>query len=179
MPRPAEPEIREALLERCFAAAQTAGSTEVTLAWLAAATGTSARMLVYHFGSREGLEAALAARLEAELRARFAGFRIPPRAGEHGVVLALWDFVSAPGMRGLLALGMDVMRRARRGDAAAAALAEREREAWSALLSERIPDPDEALALLFLFVGAVEDLLATGDPARGRRAIRAHYGRGP
>lgn len=178
MARPPDPEKRAALLERCFAAAQEGGTLDLSLATLAERVGTSARMLVYHFGSREGLQRALAARTEAELRARFVEFEAAaPSEGVEAATLALWDYLSSPQMRGLVRLTMDVVNRAGQGDEVAARLGEQESRAWAGFLASRVSDPDVAEGLLLLVLGAAVDLLVSGDPARGRRAIHAFFAR--
>ena len=172
MPRPADPELRAALLEQCFVAAQQGGSLEFSLADLAGRTGISARMLIYHFGSRDLLQLALAARLEAEMRARFATFEADASGvGPAAAVLALWDYVSAPEMRGFLRLMMDVVHRAEQGDPEAAAAGMREVDQWMEFLSSRVSDPAVATGLILIFLGAAVDLLISDDAGRGRRAI--------
>ncbi|SCL13475.1 transcriptional regulator, TetR family, partial [Micromonospora nigra] len=63
---------REALLDRCVDALTDAGFSQLSLREIAAAAGTSHRMLLYHFGSREGLLAAVVGRVEAQQRAALA-----------------------------------------------------------------------------------------------------------
>jgi AcrR family transcriptional regulator len=177
VPRSPSPEKRAAILDRCFAAAQSLGSLDLSLPELAARTGVSPRMLVYHFGSREGLQRALAARLEEDLRERFAAFEAAaPSGGTAAAVLALWDHLSAAEMRGPLRLAMDVVHRAQRGGGEDAALGMREVDAWTAFLASRVPDPGVATGLIVLFLGAALDLLVSGDPGRGRRAIEVFLG---
>ncbi|HZP66570.1 MAG TPA: hypothetical protein VFB32_09675 [Rudaea sp.] len=55
MARPADPQIRNDLRERAIDYALAHGISDLSLRPLADALDTSARMLVYHFGSREGL----------------------------------------------------------------------------------------------------------------------------
>lgn len=59
---------------------QEAGISQLSLREIAAGAGTSHRMLIYHFGSREGLLAAVVGRIEAEQRAALAelGERVEP-----------------------------------------------------------------------------------------------------
>jgi AcrR family transcriptional regulator len=59
---------REALLDRCLAYLAEAGFSQLSLREIAAGTGTSHRMLIYHFGSREGLLAEVVGRIEADQR---------------------------------------------------------------------------------------------------------------
>ena len=55
-PRPHQPEsARDRQLAAAVAIAMQGGIADLSLRELAAAIGTSHRMLLYHFGSREGL----------------------------------------------------------------------------------------------------------------------------
>src|SRR5215469_16076428 len=55
MARPPDPRIRARLLDQAADYVLSHGLGDVTLRPLARALNTNARMLVYHFGSREGL----------------------------------------------------------------------------------------------------------------------------
>ena len=59
---------RDALLEKAMAHVAAHGMSDLSLRELAAAIGTSHRMLLYHFGSREGLVAAIVASMEQTQR---------------------------------------------------------------------------------------------------------------
>ncbi|MFI7491896.1 TetR family transcriptional regulator [Micromonospora echinaurantiaca] len=65
-------DARAALLDRCVAFLTEGGFSQLSLREIAAGTGTSHRMLIYHFGSREGLLAEVVRRIEAEQRAALA-----------------------------------------------------------------------------------------------------------
>lgn len=174
MPRPPEPEKRDAILDACYAAAREAGSLDLSLAHLAERTGVSARMLVYHFGTREALQRALATRLEAELREHFtAAMRESERRSVGEATLSLWDRISAERSRGVLRLLLDVVHQAQRGDEEARRIAEGEVQAWKHVLAEGIDDPDVAAGLMLMVLGASVDLLSSGDAAGGRRAIQS------
>jgi AcrR family transcriptional regulator len=58
----------EALLDRCLDVLRQTGFSQLSLREIAAEVGTSHRMLIYHFGSREGLLAQVVARIEADTR---------------------------------------------------------------------------------------------------------------
>lgn len=60
---------KQALLERTMAHVAAEGMNDLSLRELATAVGTSHRMLIYHFGSREGLVAAIVAAMEQQQRA--------------------------------------------------------------------------------------------------------------
>ena len=68
MSRPAEPEKKQTLLEQCLAAAIEMGTLECSINMLAKQVGTSGRMLVYHFGSKQEMERQLIDLLETRLR---------------------------------------------------------------------------------------------------------------
>lgn len=55
MARNLDPSIKAQLLEKCLAAILQHGIADVSLRTLAAEVGTSARMLIYHFGSADNL----------------------------------------------------------------------------------------------------------------------------
>ncbi|MFG2054375.1 TetR/AcrR family transcriptional regulator [Micromonospora sp. NPDC048930] len=65
-------DAREALLDRCVTLLKEGGFSQLSLREIAAGAGTSHRMLIYHFGSREGLLAEVVRRIEAEQRAALA-----------------------------------------------------------------------------------------------------------
>ncbi len=64
----ATPTGRDALLERAIGHFAAHGIGDTSLRGLAEAIGTSHRMLIYHFGSREGLLAAVVAAVEQGAR---------------------------------------------------------------------------------------------------------------
>ncbi len=61
-------EARQELLERLVGHVAENGMSDASLRELALAVGTSHRMLLYHFGSREGMVAAVVATVEASQR---------------------------------------------------------------------------------------------------------------
>jgi AcrR family transcriptional regulator len=60
------------LLDRCLAYLQESGFSDASLREIAAGVGTSHRMLIYHFGSREQLLADVVGRIEAAQREALA-----------------------------------------------------------------------------------------------------------
>jgi len=154
------------------------GSLDLGLDILAKGAGTSARMLVYHFGSKEALHDALIARLEARLRERFralAGEGARPKRAAHAV-LAVWDELTAPAMRGLLRLSVELRYRALRGDAGARRVVAAETAAWRDLLSRWGLGKDAAQEFMMLAEGAASHLLLTGDAKPGRAALARALG---
>ncbi len=71
--RPPVPgDARTALLDRCVHFLKDGGFSQLSLREIATGAGTSHRMLIYHFGSREGLLAEVVRRIEAEQREALA-----------------------------------------------------------------------------------------------------------
>jgi AcrR family transcriptional regulator len=86
---------REQLLERVVAFAAAEGIAGRSLRDIASGVGTSHRMLLYHFGSREGLMAAIVASIEAQQREVMTA--LTDRVGTpREVMLGLWEQLTRP-----------------------------------------------------------------------------------
>jgi AcrR family transcriptional regulator len=81
---------RERLLAAAVDRAMNGGITDLSLRELAAAIGTSHRMLLYHFGSREGLLSAVSRAVEEAQRAAVSPQAITADPRQ------LWDHFSDP-----------------------------------------------------------------------------------
>lgn len=136
---------------------------------IAASVGTSHRMLLYHFGSREGLVAAVVGAVEADQRATLRA--LAEEVGSPGeLVMALWARVCSPELRPFVRLFFETVAAgvAPEGDGVPEAGAEMTRP-W-------LEDSDEVAAVLGTTVDPVEvrlgiavtrglliDVLATGE----------------
>jgi AcrR family transcriptional regulator len=65
-------DARSALLNQCVQFLTRNGFSQLSLRQIAAGAGTSHRMLIYHFGSREGLLAAVVNQVESDQRVALA-----------------------------------------------------------------------------------------------------------
>jgi len=72
-------QAREDLLAAAVRHALDGGIADLSLRQIAAAIGTSHRMLIYHFGSREGLLVAVTQAVEEQQRAALLESGDPPR----------------------------------------------------------------------------------------------------
>lgn len=167
------------LLERCLAAFVKAGTIDLSLDQLAAQVGTSKRMLVHYFGSREAIEERAMTLLEERLRSQFAPETFPPRVSLRTVLLTLWERTTAPEARGVLLLVMDLSRRAWNGSARAKAFYAEQRRLWVDLLMRYQADRDAVEEILQLFQGAVLAYLINGDPEPGRNSLLRIVSRKP
>ena len=161
---------REQLLDAAVEYAATHGIGDLSLRQLAAALGTSHRMLVYHFGSKEGLLVAVVRAVEARQRAFLAelgdGEGLSPV--EQG--RRLWERLADPAMWPYEKLFFEVYSQALRGRPHTVDLLDGIVESWldpvADLARDGVP-PGTARAAARLGVavtrGLLLDLLATGD----------------
>jgi len=168
---------RRALLEAAYGYVLERGLATLSLRPLATAIGSSPRVLLFLFGSKDGLVQAILARARADElavldRVRRAGVADGPAAA----AAAIWAWLVAPEHRALLTLWVEGYGRALvEPDGAWAGFAARTVHDWLAVLDD-VGGGDEVDRTLLLAVvrGALLDLLATGDVARTTAAVRRH-----
>lgn len=170
------PSARETeFLEAAYRYVLTHGLADVSLRPLAAAIGSSTRVLLYLFGSKEGLVRALPARARADELALLADI-----GTGSGVVARLCDWLSAH--RPLLTLWLEAYARSLvKPDGPWAGFARATVEDWLEVLKAGQPEEVRETAAglvsrtreLAVLRGALLDLLATGDGERVTAALRA------
>ena len=102
---------REELLGRVIEHAAAHGLSDSSLREIADAIGTSHRMLLYHFGSRAGLVAAVVAAIEAQQRDVLAA--LGAGAGDPlEVITRQWAILAAPEMAPFVRLFFEVVAQA-------------------------------------------------------------------
>jgi AcrR family transcriptional regulator len=176
MSRPTEPQKKQELLEKCLAAAIEVGILDSSINAIAKSIGTSGRMLVYHFGSKQELERQLISLLETRLREKLWSFPDVPVEGVDCLaepLLEMWRHLTSPEMRGLMKMTMELNQRAIQGDLETQRFLEHEGRQWVDSLSDLTKDRTTALSLFHLFQGAILDFLTTGNAERGRQTIKA------
>lgn len=172
MGRQAQPEIRRRLLEACTDHALAHGLPD-RLGPLAAATGTSARMLLYHFGTRDGLLHEVLANARQRQLASWRGL-LEARAGEpYDVTLArAWSEMTGPNGRPYLRM-FGQLRQSTEQDLWPGFRREATLD-WLAPLAAGLrasgQRPEQATLVLAVIRGLLLDLDATGDAARADRA---------
>lgn len=111
--------IRERLLRAMAAHVLAHGLNDASLRPLAAAAGTSDRMLIYHFGSKDALIAALLTHLGALFRAVLDASLPPGRfATDRAAVRAILGLMQSEGAAGFLRVWFDILAASARGSAA-------------------------------------------------------------
>ncbi|MEV6521843.1 TetR family transcriptional regulator [Longispora sp. NPDC051575] len=162
---------RTRLLTAAIAHLAAHGLGDLSLRQLAGALGTSHRMLLYHFGSREGLLVEVVRAVEAAQRDLLAS--LPADLPPAELARQVWNRVSQPDLWPHERLFFELYGRALAGDAAVAPVLDGIVETWIAPGTELgirhgLSEADaRAHARLGLAVvrGLLLDLLATGDRA--------------
>jgi AcrR family transcriptional regulator len=163
-------QARDRLLAAAVRHALDAGIADLSLRQLAAAIGTSHRMLLYHFGSREGLLVAVTQAVEEQQRAALLGpgSGIAPQDARQS-----WERLSDPKLWPQERLFFELYAYALRGRPGTEGFLDGIVESWvgpvAAALVEAGADERTARADARLAVAVVRglllDLLATGDRA--------------
>ncbi|MFI6071312.1 TetR/AcrR family transcriptional regulator [Actinoplanes sp. NPDC051343] len=171
---------KEELLELAYAYVRAYGLAQLSLRPLAAAIGSSPRVLLFLFGSKDGLVRALLARArrdELRLLAETGPADGLPEAGAQ-----LWSWLSDPAHRPLLTLWVEAYARSLiESDGPWAGFAAETVADWLEVLARAQPAAGrnsaraaaERTAVLALLRGALLDLLATGDVARTTAAVNS------
>jgi AcrR family transcriptional regulator len=172
---------REELLERSYAYVRAHGISELSLRPLASAVGSSPRVLLFLFGSKDGLVKALLARARTEELALIDGLgEAGGGIGLPGAAAAVWGWLSDEAHRPLLRLWVEAYARSLTGgDGPWAGFAEGTVTDWLAVLAAAQPEEErdtpagaaERTAALAVLRGALLDLLATGDLDRTTAAV--------
>lgn len=171
---------RERLLTAAVARAAQGGISDASLRQIAAELGTSHRMLIYHFGSKAGLLAAISSTVEQQQRDALAALRDDPSVSSVEAATRMWERLADPTLWPLERLFFDLYVQALHGKEHLAGFLDIALEPWFAPMIEaqtaRGMAPDQARAFARLGVattrGLLLDLLATGDRAGVDAAMR-------
>jgi AcrR family transcriptional regulator len=173
---------RQQLLDAAIEYTADHGISDLSLRSLAAALGTSHRMLIFHFGSKEGLWAEIARTVDRRQREQMRGF--PPAPGQPfgEAMRAWWRLFSAPALWPYERLFFELYGQALQGHPHTAGFLQEFLGGvidWleplvAAAVANGVPEP-QARAHLRLGVavtrGLLLDLLATGDTEAADQAM--------
>ena len=172
---------RDELLELAYRHVLVHGLADMSLRPLAKAIGSSPRVLLFLFGSKDKLIRALLDRARADEIAAIDAFRkADSPAGLADSAEQVWQWLAAPAHRHLLGLWVEAYGRSLADPAGPwAGFAAQTVQDWLGLLATRQPPARrgsragaaERTAVLALLRGAMLDLLATGDLARTADAV--------
>jgi AcrR family transcriptional regulator len=177
--------VKEALLAAAIRHLAEHGLAGATLRNIASAVGSSHRMLIYHFGSRDGLLLAIVRSVEEEQRAAMAELAADESASVAELARRMWERVADPRLHPHERLFFELYGRALQGDPGAAPMLQWVVPAWIDQLTELLvarglpADRARATARLGLATvrGLLLDLLATCDRAEADAAVELFIGR--
>ena len=167
---------RDRLLASAVSYAEANGIGELSLRELAEAIGTSHRMLIYHFGSKEGLLVEVVKAVEAEQRAFLVSLAAEPTRSPADTIRMMWQRLSDPALADKERLFYDVYVNALLGRLGDSDFLDGIVDNWVEVAVENAP-PDQTRAQaaadarlgVAVMRGLLLDLLATGD----RKAVDA------
>ena len=175
-------DARRKLLDAAIAHIAANGISDLSLRELAAAIGTSHRMLIHHFGSKEGLWVEVIRAVEDRQRERLAEFIPDPAQAPADAVRAWWRHISDPALWPNERLFFEVYGQALQGRPGTTGLLDGIVDDWlepgtELGLAQGLPLAEaRANARLGVAVtrGLLLDLLATGDREAVDAAMEAY-----
>ena len=171
---------RERLLNAAIEHIAERGISDLSLRELAAAIGSSHRMLIHHFGGREGLLVAVVQEVEARQRALVDALLPDPAAAPGDAMRAWWRHISDEALWPNERLFFELYGQALQGRPGTTELLDGIVDSWlepaATLLTQLGFEDGEATARLGIAVtrGLLLDLLATRDRARVDAAMEVH-----
>ncbi|HEX6533893.1 MAG TPA: TetR/AcrR family transcriptional regulator [Gemmatimonadaceae bacterium] len=168
---------RDQLLAAAVDYAAREGIAGASLRQVAAALGTSHRMLIYHFGSKAGLLAAVVGEVERRQREALAELRVDPGMTPEEIARRMWRRFTDPELLPLERLFFELYARALQGREDTGDFLRTVMEPWLEQLTElhrawgapRATARAQARLGIAVVRGLLLDLLATGD----RRGVDA------
>lgn len=168
---------RDELLQGALAYFLDKGLAELSLRPLAEALGTSARMLLYHFGSKEGLITAVMDEVNARFQTAFTDLVASRREDDaEPMMLTLWNHYRRPENLPCLRLAYEVQILALQNPAVFGRYQDHVATSWQDLIERALPPSPGRQAMATLCAGAFDglmlNLLATGDAERSTAALK-------
>lgn len=152
------------------------GVAGLSLRPLARKIGTSARMIVYHFGSKDGLITAVMDEVRARIQKSFAGALTDSRTKpSERAIHAFWAWMIQPSNIRYLRLLFEVQVLAMQNPARYARYLERTSSSWLDIIEASLPRSRGNRIVATLYEAVVDGLLleylSTGDDRRTTKAL--------
>ena len=164
---------RDQLLEATIDYLLANGVSGLSLRPLAAAIGTKARLLIYHFGSRDALLSAALSVILQRVQEEF--LTMQREASLERALIRFWNFATDKKNGGTLRLIFEVHGLAPHHPKMFGAYTRNALESWRRLLVQKIGGrgrEERATLIIAVVDGLLLDYLATGDRARNTRALK-------
>jgi NAD(P)H-dependent FMN reductase len=173
------PSARERLLEASIDYVREHGVAELSLRRLAGTIGTSHRMLIYHFGSKQGLLVAIVRAVEEQQRRTMAALDADPSLSPADIARRMWQQLADPSLWPNERLFFETYAQALQARAHTVDFLDDVVESWLGPIAEmrRAQGVPAAVAAaqarldLAVTRGLLLDLLATGDRAGTDAAV--------
>jgi AcrR family transcriptional regulator len=167
MPKPKQTR-KEELLDELIAYLAKHGVADLSLRPMAAATGTSARLLIFHFGSKEKLLEAVLEEMQSRLQRSFTAMAQGERKGP--LIRSFWDWAIAAPNYDMLRLLYQLHMLATQSPKVYGRYLKRTSMDWLELIQAAVPEPQRDPAFVTLlgavFDGLFLELMSTGDSRR-------------
>ena len=167
MSRDPDPTIKPALLEKILLYLLEHGLADLSLRPLAEAVGTTARMLIYHFGSKEQL---IVEALELAQAKQIAALSDSPKpkSSTKAELIFLWRWFTSDEFLPFVKLLFEVEVQAMNGNTLYTDFANQVLNGWVGFVQSRLTDCDITTATLIVntFSGLLLDHLVTNDAKR-------------
>ena len=151
------------------------GLSDLSLRPLAEAIGTSARLLIYHYKSKEALLGEVLDNMQTRLRQSFATLLQTPATKNERPLRLFWDWAVDKKNFPYLKLLYELQMLAARSPATYGQYLQRNAVHWTDLIAQALPEAERTTAMTTLvgavFDGLFLDMISTGDKQRGRQAI--------
>lgn len=174
MGRPPEPHKRAELLEKAVDYVLEKGLQGLSLRPLAQALGTNARMLIYHFGSKEKLITGVLQAAQARQQALLQGLG-GAAADPYAALEAFWRWLTSPRLAPFVRLLYEVEVGAMQGQLEYRDFARRAIHGWVGFILQDLPGstPAQASLIVGTIAGLLLDWLITGEEERVNEAFGA------
>jgi AcrR family transcriptional regulator len=169
---------KQQLLDSLIAYLIRHGPTDLSLRPMAAEMGTSARLLIFHFGSKERLLTEALDEIQARLKRSFLRLQAGSSGSRSKALLRIfWDWAVAEEQFHQLRLLYQLQVLAAQDSPGRAGHLARSSSEWLGLIKSALPEPErtasQATLLGAVFDGLFLELMCTGDRKRTTRALDA------
>ena len=169
-------ERREELIEKALDYFLKHGLAGLSLRPLAGQIGTSARLLVYHFGSKDGLITAVMDEVRARTQRSFAASAARPASkARKDVMRTFWNWITHPANVRYMRLLFEVQALALQNPAGYARYLKGSSSSWLELIERSLPPSKANRAVATLCAAVIDGLLleylSTGDRRRTTNAL--------
>ena len=174
---PDESSARDGLVDRLLEHAASNGFSDSSLRELASAVGTSHRMLIYHFGSRDGVIAAVVERMETNQRTELESLA-EEATTPTDLIARQWAHLSDPAIAPFVRLFFEIAAHAMFGRPGTEGFIESLTDPWIELgtrLAEHMGAEADAAAIrlgIAVSRGLLLDAVASGDPRPATDAMQ-------